>query len=359
MASQTALFDLHKKLGARIVDFAGWDMPVQYKGIVEEHNAVRNSQGAFDISHMGRIHLDGAGAGPFLAKLATCDVLTLAPGQIRYGLVLNDDAFALDDVLVYRLEKSWYLVVNASNRGKILDWIQTKFPNPDFRLHDETSTTAMIAIQGPKAVATCSKIAGTDFSGMGYYRCQELSWQGARLLASRTGYTGEDGMEWTVPAAKAQQLADELEKAGVPWSGLGARDTLRLEAAMPLYGHELDESTDPLQAGLGFAIRKSDTDFFGGKALAGRTHIANRPVRIGLKLAGKRIARQGDKVLKDGQQVGTVTSGTFGPTVGASIAMAMVDPSVKSPGLALTVDVRGKPEEAQVVKLPFYKRPVA
>lgn len=359
MALQTALFDLHKKLGGRIVDFAGWDMPVQYRGIVDEHNVVRNSQGAFDISHMGRIRINGPGAGEFLSRLVTCDVLSLLPGQIRYGLVLNQNGFTLDDVLVYRLEKGWYLVVNASNREKILAWIKVNFPHPNFQLVDETVGTAMIAVQGPKAVATCGVIASTDFSDLGYYRCREISWKGQKCLVSRTGYTGEDGMEWSIPSTKAMELANELEKNQVPWCGLGARDTLRLEAAMPLYGHELDESTDPLQVGLTFAVRKKTPDFFGGAALSTLALNPARPTRVGIKLAGKRIARQGDKVLKNNQVIGTVTSGTFGPTVGASIAMAMVEPGLKNPGETIQVDVRGKIEEGQIVKLPFYKRAVS
>lgn len=359
MGLHTPLFDLHRGLNARMVDFAGWDMPIQYRGIVDEHNAVRQSQGAFDISHMGRIRIPGDGAASFLSRLATCDVLGLEKGQVRYGLVLNHDGLALDDVLVYRLENDHYLVVNASNREKILAWIASHFPTTGFDLIDETTRTAMVAVQGPKAVGTCSKIAGIDFSGMGYYRCQEITWKGAPVLVSRTGYTGEDGMEWSVPANLAVPLAQELAKEGVTWSGLGARDTLRLEAAMPLYGHELDEGIDPIQAGLSFAVRKSAVDFVGAEGLARRIADSGRPVRIGLRLAGKRIARQGDKVLSLGKEIGQVTSGTFGPTVGASIAMALVEPAFKKPGQALEVDVRGKAEQAEVVKLPFYKRSVS
>lgn len=364
MSLKTPLYDLHVSLGGRMVDFAGWQMPVQYKSIVEEHNWVRQSVGAFDISHMGRFRLYGPGAQALLSHTVTCPVDAIQPGQVKYGLVLNELGGTRDDVLVYRLNDShghpctdhWALVVNASNRDKIWTILLGAVGDSETRIIDETLDTTMVAIQGPKAMAICGKIAGVDFSGLGNYHSQSIQWNDHEILVSRTGYTGEDGMEWSVPSALTEKLVSALAAEGVPWCGLGCRDTLRLEAAMPLYGHELEEDIDPLQSGLAFAVRKPMEGFIGANALATRATDGSRRIRKGLRLSGKRIARQGDKVYQNGKEIGVVTSGTFGPTVGTSIAMALVDPvAAKSPS-AVEVDVRGKREEAAWAPLPFYKR---
>ena len=367
MSLKTPLYNLHISLGGRMVDFAGWEMPVQYKSIVEEHNRVRQSVGAFDISHMGRFRLYGPGAKALLSQTVTCPVDAIKPGQVKYGLVLNETGGTRDDVLVYRLNNAeghssndhWALVVNASNREKIWTVLLGANRCPDTRIIDETLDTTMVAIQGPEAVAICGKIAGLDFSGLGNYHSQSILWKDHEILVSRTGYTGEDGMEWCVPAALTDSLVSALADEGVSWCGLGCRDTLRLEAAMPLYGHELEEDIDPLQSGLSFAVRRPLEGFIGANGLAKRAENLERPIRTGLKLTGKRIARQGDKVYQDGREIGVVTSGTFGPTVGASIAMALVNPvAAKSPS-PVEIDVRGKREEAVWAPLPFYKRPKA
>lgn len=364
MSLKTPLYNLHISLGGRMVDFAGWQMPVQYKSIVEEHNQVRQSVGAFDISHMGRFRIYGSGAQALLSQTVTCSVDSIRPGQVKYGLVLNELGGTRDDVLVYRLNDSgdipskdhWALVVNASNREKIWTVLLGAVCDQATRIIDETLDTTMVAIQGPNAMGVCAKIAGVDFSALGNYHSQSIQWNDHEILVSRTGYTGEDGMEWSVPAALTEKLVQALEAEGVPWCGLGCRDTLRLEAAMPLYGHELEEDIDPLQAGLSFAVRKPIAGFVGAESLATRANDTSRHIRKGLRLAGKRIARQGDKVYQDGKEIGVVTSGTFGPTVGASIAMALLDPVAAMSPSAVEVDVRGKREEAILAPLPFYKR---
>lgn len=364
MSLKTPLYNLHVSMGGRMVDFAGWQMPVQYKSIVEEHNWVRQSVGAFDISHMGRFRLYGPGAQALLSQTVTCPVDTIQQGQVKYGLVLNEVGGTRDDVLVYRLNDSpgspcadqWALVVNASNRAKIWAVLLGAITGPETRIVDETLDTTMVAIQGPKAMAICEKMSGANFSDLGNYHSRLIQWNDFEILVSRTGYTGEDGMEWSVPSALTEKLASALSAEGVPWCGLGCRDTLRLEAAMPLYGHELEEDIDPLQAGLGFAVRKPLEGFLGAKALASRAADKTRRIRKGLRLSGKRIARQGDKVYQGENEIGVVTSGTFGPTVGASIAMALVDPVAAAGNGAVEVDVRGKREGAAWSPLPFYKR---
>jgi len=364
MSLKTPLYNLHISLGGRMVDFAGWQMPVQYKSIVEEHNFVRQSVGAFDISHMGRFRLYGPGSQALLMQSVTCPVDSIQPGQVKYGLVLNALGGTRDDVLVYRLndpddlpsKDQWALVVNASNREKIWTVLLAAIEGPETRIIDETLDTTMVAIQGPKAMEICGRIAGVDFSGLGNYHSRSIQWKDHEILVSRTGYTGEDGMEWSIPSSLSDSLVSALAFEGVPWCGLGCRDTLRLEAAMPLYGHELEENIDPLQSGLSFAVRKPIAGFVGAECLAKLEGDTSRPIRKGLRLSGKRIARQGDKVYQDGKEIGVVTSGTFGPTVGASIAMALVDPAAAQSPLAVEVDVRGKREGANWTPLPFYKR---
>jgi len=357
MALRTPLYDWHVARGARIVEFGGWDMPIQYTTIVREHQAVRTAAGLFDISHMGRVVFTGPDAGPFLHHLVTSDVLGMKPGQVRYGLACNEQGGIRDDVLVYRLEPFWLLVVNASNRLKMLDWIEQHRGKFNCALDDKTTTWGMIAVQGPNAFAPAVQNAAgpfTDPAALRYY------FGAARAtpveVVSRTGYTGEDGYELIVENARLAKLAEALHAAGVEPAGLGARDTLRLEAAMPLYGHELSETTDPLAAGLGWAVKFDKAEFVGKAALLERQKDAGRPVRVGLELAGKRIAREGAAVLAGEQTLGTVTSGTFAPTLEKAIAMAFVPPAYSAPGTALFVDVRGNREAARVVPLPFYKR---
>lgn len=357
MAQRTPLYDWHAAHGARMVDFAGWDMPVQYTTIIEEHQAVRGGCGLFDISHMGRLSFGGSEALALIQQVFTNNAATMKDGQARYGLICNDKGGIRDDVLVYRWPYGWAMVVNASNRVKIVDWLTQHKGNRDVQMVDQTLETCMVAVQGPKALELCKGIADADAGALPYYYATPTKYQGKPAVVSRTGYTGEDGVELMVGKAQAVELWEELVRRGAKPCGLGARDTLRLEAAMPLYGHELSEEIDPFQAGLAWAVKLDKGDFIGREALIKRKEDTTLPIRVGLEMAGKRIAREGAAVLADGINVGQVCSGTFGPTVGKAIAMALVARSKAAAGTELDVDIRGKTEAARVVPLPFYKRP--
>ncbi len=357
---QTACHAWHVAHGGRMVDFAGWDMPVQYSSIVPEHQAVRRAVGLFDIAHMGRLKFTGPDAAKFLDFLITNDVSSLAVGQIKYALVTNEQGEILDDVLVYRLADSHLLVVNASNRQKILGWIDRQRGKFKVTVEDQTAAQFMLALQGPKAQALLQPLVDVDLAQIKYYFGAPARIQGQPGYVSRTGYTGEDGFEVIVAAARAPALWEALFAAGSPLgllpAGLGCRDTLRLEAGMPLYGHELNETIDPFTAGLAFGVRLDAGDFIGRAALIAAKANPDRLRRVGLELAGKRIAREGALVFNGEQQVGRVTSGTFSPTLEKSIAMAYVPAAQAAVDTALTIDIRGQREPAQVVKLPFYKR---
>jgi aminomethyltransferase len=349
-------------------------MPVQYGSIVAEHQATRTAVGLFDISHMGRLSFAGTGAVALLDSLVTRRVDDMSPGQVRYGLVTNESGGILDDVLVYRLfetnagpfdsERSrptYLMVVNASNRAKILAWIQGKMCDcPGVEMFDLTGDLAMVAVQGPKALETLAKFVAADLSGMKYYHCQQTQIDGVPGIVSRTGYTGEDGFEVILAASKAsgqwEKLLDAGKTYGAQACGLGCRDTLRLEAAMPLYGHELSEEITPWQAGLNFAVDVEGRNFFGREALAKIQHSPPQRVRVGLELSGKRVPREHYAILAGGKQVGEVTSGTFSPTLNKPIAMGYVQAAHAAVGTELAIDVRGSAEQARVVKLPFYRR---
>jgi aminomethyltransferase len=367
--ARTALYDWHAAHGGRMVDFAGWEMPVQYGSITAEHLATRNKIGLFDISHMGRLRFFGPEAALFLDATVTRRVTDMRPGQVRYGLVCNDRGGILDDVLVYRLAAEgpvdddtlmFQVVVNASNRLKIVDWFQRRLPDYATRLDDVTTSTAMIAVQGPKAVRLVSPLVDCDLSTMRYYTGLDTHFDGIACYLSRTGYTGEDGCEIICGAESATAVWEKLMATGASYGiepvGLGARDTLRLEAAMPLYGHELSEQINPIQAGLQFAVSFGDREFVGRDALERAAKDAGLRVRVGLQLDGKRVPRQSAAVLRGGEAIGEVTSGTYSPTFERPIAMAYVQSSAQAPGTRLDADVRGAAFPAIVVPLPFYER---
>lgn len=340
-------------------------MPVQYRSIIDEHTATRSAVGMFDVSHMGRLRFSGADAADFLDYMVTRRVADLRPGQIRYGLVTNDQAGILDDVLVYRLADAdgaeYQMVVNASNREKILDWLNQHAGDYDVRIDDATLETAMIAVQGPQAISLVQPLVDCELAGMKYYRCGSANLAGHQALVSRTGYTGEDGCELIVPSEDAEAVWEVVlgagHSVGAQPAGLGCRDTLRLEAAMPLYGHELSEVINPVQAGLAFAYNLEDRNFIGRDAIARFEKDASLPRRIGLSLSGKRVPREGCPIEIDGRRVGEVTSGTFSPTLSRPIAMGYVEPDHAAEGTKLAIDIRGRREPAEVVSLPFYKRP--
>lgn len=335
-------------------------MPIQYTSITEEHHAVRRQVGLFDIAHMGRLQFTGPDACRFLDHLLTNDASALKVGQVRYSLVCQADGGILDDVLVYRLDASYLLVVNASNREKILAWIEQHRDGFSVDVKDLTFDQPMIAVQGPQAIGVAERVIGRTLGEMKYFTANAIEYDGQPALISRTGYTGEDGIELIVAAASATKLWEQLladAEGKVTPCGLGCRDTLRLEAAMPLYGHELDETIDPLTAGLDFAVKLSKPEFIGRDALQQRKDGGLERRRIGLQLTGRRIAREGAAVFSGDTEVGIVTSGTFSPTLERPIAMAYVDAECAENENALEVDIRGQRVEAEIVPLPFYKRP--
>ncbi len=363
--AQTPLHGWHASHGGRLVDFAGWSMPVQYTSIVAEHNVTRTAAGLFDVSHMGRLRFEGPAAEAFLERIVTRRVVGMPAGQIRYALVTNDAGGVLDDVLVYHLTHArgasyFQVVVNASNRTKIVDWLRQHRNGAEVEIHDATTETAMIAVQGPRALEIVRPLISLDPEKLGYYHGAECDLVGTSGLVSRTGYTGEDGCELIVPAEAAVPLWEALFEAALAVGGgavgLGARDTLRLEAGMPLYGHELDESIHPFQAGLGFAVNLKDRVFPGSEPLARLKEDGALPIRIGLELTGKRVPREGYPVFSGEQPIGRVSSGTFSPTLGRPIAMAFVERSHATVGAELAIDIRGAREQARVVTLPFYRR---
>jgi aminomethyltransferase len=359
-ALKTPLFDWHESHGGRIVEFGGWLMPVQYSTIVEEHHAVRRRAGLFDISHMGRLTFDGADAASWVDHVTTNAVAGLAVNQIQYSLMANGGGGLIDDVLVYRSQYSYLMVCNASNRAHVLAQLERHREARSARLVDRTPDTAMIAVQGPSALSCVEPLFDAPLAALRYYHLtMGRLLGGVDAVVSRTGYTGEDGFELIVSADAALRVWEALLDSGRPHGlvpcGLGSRDTLRFEAGMPLYGHEMNEAINPYAAGLGWAVKLDKGAFVGRDALDGFRSNPGQ-TRVGLRLEGKRIARQGSEVFHDGQPAGLVTSGTFSPTLQASLAMALVDPASASPDTALTIDVRGHREPARVVKLPFYRR---
>lgn len=373
---RTPIYDWHVAHGARMVEFAGWAMPVQYTSIIDEHHATRTNGGITDISHMGRLRFEGPGAEEFLAALVTRRVGDLRLGQIRYSLVTNEQGGILDDVLVgyYHNEYGqpfYVMVVNAGNRDKIKRWTAAHLPperaealGQEVIWSDLTRLWAMFAIQGPRSVELLQPLIDEDLDSMRYYkgtlvRILHPAAQRQGAIISRTGYTGEDGFELSIGANIAPALWEALIEMGKPLGvvpvGLGARDTLRLEAGMPLYGHELSEQINPFQAGLGYACHLVGVDFPGRDALL---RIQSQPLdwtRVGLELTGRRPARENCPILFQGQPVGHTTSGTHSPTLQKPIAMGYVRPDYSKPGTEVTIDVRGRMEPARIVQLPFYR----
>ena len=367
---RTPFHEFHLSQGAKMVEFAGWEMPMLYRSIIGEHQQVRSSGGVFDVSHMGRLRFTGRDACRFLDHVCTRQIAGMADDQARYSLVCNEQGGCHDDVLVYYLGDGEYLMVcNAANRLKLLDHFQDSRGDMDFDLHDETTETGMLAIQGP-AVMNLIKPLAPEVTELKRYRFVQKDVLGATVILSRTGYTGEDGVEVIMPAALATAalgfLVGDLEAndLSVKPAGLGARDTLRLEAGMPLYGHEITEEFDPFSAGLKFAVKidKGDDDpdvghFIGQDALRRIARDGPKRRLVGLVLEGKRTARQEMKVVRDGTEIGFVTSGCTSPTLGKSIAMAYLGAEHSEPGTKVQVDLGRATADAEVVKLPFYKAP--
>jgi aminomethyltransferase len=361
----TQLEERHEALGASFTDFGGWAMPVRYSSDLAEHHAVRTAAGLFDISHMAEFFVDGPGAAGFLDYALAGRLSTMAVGKAKYSLVLAASGGIVDDVIVYRLGDERFLVIaNAGNREPVAAALAERADGREVELIDATDDYSLVAVQGPAARAVLDATAGLGeysqpLDELKYYACIAASFEGRPVLIARTGYTGEDGYELLVPNAGAGALWDALLAAGEPLglvpAGLAARDTLRLEAGMPLYGHELSLEIVPAQAGLGRAVAADKEDFVGRTGLS-TVVVAGAPVLVGLVSDGKRAGRAGYAVLDAEGPVGEITSGALSPTLGHPIAMAFVDPARSAPGTELFIDVRGTRIPATVTALPFYRR---
>ncbi len=357
---RTALHELHAGLGARFTEFGGWDMPVRYGSIIDEHQAVRQAAGLFDLSHMGELRVTGSGGGAGLAAALVNDPRRLRVGRAGYSLLCQPDGGVIDDLIVYRLDQERYLVVpNASNRESVAAELHQRLGGFDAELADETLSTSLVAIQGPAAAGIVAPLADLPLAELRNYAAVETTVAGVPVLLARTGYTGEDGFElfsaWDDGPGVWEALSEAGSAQGLIPCGLGARDTLRLEAGMPLYGNELDRDTTPGEAGLGWAVQL-DHDFIGRDALVA---AELRKRLVGLVLRARGIARHGYPVARPGERepVGVVTSGSQSPTLGRAIAMAYVPPIHATAGTMLAVVVRGAAVSAEVVPLPFYRRP--
>jgi aminomethyltransferase len=347
-----------------MVEFGGWDMPLQYQGIIAEHRAVRSAVGLFDVSHMGEVALRGGGAAAAVQHLITNDAGKLVDGAAVYTLMCLPSGGIVDDCIVYRRAADDYMIiVNASNTAKDLAWIRANTPSA-VEVVDESDETALIAVQGPAAVALCARLADAELAAVPRFHFANCLVAGVPCLAARTGYTGEDGFELACPADRAAELWSGLLAGGaadgVQPIGLGARDTLRLEARLSLYGNDIDETTTPLEAGLGWAVKLDAGDFVGREALARQKAEGVQRSLVGFRIDGRGIARHGypivDRSLTGDQVIGQVTSGTTGITVGGAIGLGYVPVARAAPGGAIAIDCRGKDVAAHVVKGPFYQR---
>ncbi len=358
---RTPLYETHRALGARMVPFGGWEMPVQYSGIMEEHRAVRTRAGLFDVSHMGEADFTGPDAIALAQRLVTNDVTRLAKGQALYTPMCTPEGGIIDDLLIYKMsETHLMLVVNAANTAEDLDWIRAHAAG-DVTITDRTAEIALLAFQGPRAQEILQTLTPAPLGSIKYYWFREqVKVAGRTAIVSRTGYTGEDGFEiYTASEDAAHVWGAILEagrKAGVLPAGLGARDTLRLEAAIHLHGNDMDKTTTPLEAGLGWTVKLGKGEFIGRDVLGRQKAEGIRQRLIGFTLEERAIARHGFVIQRDGVAVGRVTSGTFGPTVEKSIGMGYVPPQHAEPGLRLAVEVRGRAVPSVVTKLPFYSR---
>jgi len=363
-AQKTQVYQYHRDHG-NIVNYAGYDLPVWFEGIIPECKRVRSQAGIFDVSHMGRIIVEGPDAESFLNRVTTNDVSSLAIGGGHYSLFCNPQGGIIDDLTVFRFEKSKFLVVyNAGNRHKNWNWLQTNKP-AGATISDVSNSVAMFAVQGPKAGEVLRAISGTNLDDLERYAVHEMKVQGTKCLVTRSGYTGEDGFEiyvWDAPIEKPDNalriwnLILALDELGVGPIGLGARDVLRLEAGMCLYGNDIDEATSPIEAKLGWVVRLEKGDFIGKAAIEKLKKSGPSRVRVGFKVLEKRIPRQGQELLSNSEKAGTVTSGTLSPTLGIGVGMGFVTPNLTSSGQQLGIRIRDRIVASEIVKLPFYQR---
>jgi len=352
---RTPLYDKHINLNARMVEFFGCEMPIQYTGIVEEHNAVRNSCGMFDVSHMGEFILSGENVESFLNKMTINDMTNMNLGDAQYSAMCNENGGIIDDILVYKLEDQYMLVVNASNLEKDFSWLNKHKPE-DVILNDVSAETGLIALQGPDSRNILQKIVNVDISQLKFYKIIEHCIDDKRVIIARTGYTGELGYEIYTDTHTIQKCWDSLmETGGLTPCGLGARDTLRMEMKFCLYGNDIDETTNPIEAGLGWITKAGKADFIGREAvITAKQHKTRR--LIGFEMMERAVPRQGYKIIFQENEIGFVTSGTQSPSLQKGIGLGYVQEGYHRPGTEIGVDIRGKMKKAIIIKPPFYKQ---
>jgi len=358
---RTPLIEHHRKLGGKLVDFSGWEMPIQYGGVIEEYQAVRTAAGLFDVSHMGRVTAEGRDAEAFLQHVTTNNVANLAVGDAQYSMVCTPAGGIKDDIFVYRLGATRFLLcVNASNREKILSWLFQKAPQGDVRLSDESSELAQIALQGPQSQAILKSVCPRAAETLKPRQCLETQLLEVSGVVSRTGYTGEIGFELYVQSTYAgvvwARLMEAGAKAGIKACGLGSRDLLRLEVGYLLYGNDIDENSTPLEAGAAFAVDFTKGEFIGRAALLEQKQKGLTRQLVAFELLQKGVPRHEMKILADKREIGVVTSGNLSPLLQKGIGLGYVSPQFSAVGTPFQVDLRGRLHPAVVVKLPFYKR---
>ncbi len=358
---KTPLHDAHRQAGARMVAFAGWDMPVQYTGVIDEHMAVRTRAGLFDVSHMGEVDVVGREALEFLQHVTCNDVSRLAPGRIQYSALTTPAGTFVDDLLVYkRGEDDYLLVINAGNTPKDVDWLRYHAKGYNLRLEDASDRWCQLALQGPRAQEILQPLTPAALASMKYYGFVQDKVCGVPCIVSRTGYTGEDGFEIYGPSESAEKIWYGILGAGAPHglvpAGLAARDTLRLEAKMALYGNDIDETTTVLEADLGWILKIEKGDFLGRDTLMRQKAEGVTRSLVGFETEGRAVARHGHVATSQGRTVGTVTSGTFAPFLKKNIGLAYLPIALKQPGSRFEIDIRGRMEPAVVVPTPFYSR---
>lgn len=358
---KTPLNRIEHELGGKMVDFGGWELPVQFSGILEEHRAVRERAGLFDVSHMGEVTVKGSGAVEFLQRLTCNDVSKLEDGRCQYNGLLYPTGGFVDDIVIYRKSADdYFIVVNASNTDKDFEWMRDAAKEHEVSIENQSDRWAQLAIQGPAAEAILQPLTNLDLAAIRYYRFGTGTVAGAPAIVSRTGYTGEDGFEVYLAPQSAEEVFRAITKAGgarglLP-CGLGARDTLRLEARMALYGNDIDHSTTPIEANLESIVKLDKGDFFGRDVLQREKAEGAKRRLVGFEMVDRGIARHGYPIVEGGEEIGVVTSGTHSPTLGKAIGLAYVPPEKTAPGTEIVVLIRGKETRARVVPTPFYKR---
>ncbi|MEM7008535.1 MAG: glycine cleavage system aminomethyltransferase GcvT [Thermodesulfobacteriota bacterium] len=357
---ETALNSIHKELGAKMVEFAGWQMPVQYEGLRQEHLAVRSSAGLFDVSHMGEIEVIGKDAIDFCQWVTTNDVKKVQDGQAQYTLLCNEHGGVVDDVIIYKFSDEHFLYcVNASNSDKDFAWIKKEEAKFDVEVTDVSAQYSQIAIQGPEAIAILTSAIETNLDHIRKFRFDLISWSGFEMIVARTGYTGEEGFEIFLPWDKApllwRKLLETGADSGIKPCGLGARDTLRIDMAYSLYGHEIDGDINPLEAGLNRYIKLDTDDFIGKKALVESLENGLENNLVGFELLDRGIPRQGYGIFIDGSNVGNVTSGTLSPSLEKSIGLGYLNNKVEHDN-TIQIEIRGSLRDARIVSIPFYKK---